>query len=114
MQAIEQAGYKPGEEISICLDVASSTFYSEETKLYTLGADGTLRWDAPSGEWEILRFGYTLNDHCRVSTCSDGWNGYALDPFDSGVFRDYWNQVVEPLIADAKDGAVWALDLVPA
>lgn len=66
-----------------------------------MGADGTLRWDAPSGEWEILRLGYTLNDHCRVSTCSDGWKGYALDPFDSGAFRAYWDHVVEPLIADA-------------
>jgi len=66
-----------------------------------MNADGTLRWDAPAGHWEIIRFGCTLNDHCRVSTCSDGWQGYALDPFDAGAFRRYWEQVVEPLIADA-------------
>ncbi|MBI5388458.1 MAG: discoidin domain-containing protein [Verrucomicrobia bacterium] len=66
-----------------------------------MAADGTLRWNAPAGDWEILRFGCTLNDHCKVSTCSDGWQGYALDPFDAGAFRRYWDAVVEPLIADA-------------
>jgi hypothetical protein len=66
-----------------------------------LGADGVLRWDAPAGPWQIIRFGFTLNDHCRVSTCSEGWDGYALDPFDAGAFNRYWDAVVEPLIADA-------------
>jgi hypothetical protein len=66
-----------------------------------LDADGLLRWEVPAGEWEILRFGCTLNDHCRVSTCSDGWAGYAVDPFDAGAFRRYWEAVVAPLIADA-------------
>ncbi len=66
-----------------------------------LAADGTLRWEVPAGQWEVLRFGCTLNDHCRVSTCSQGWDGYAIDPFDAGAFRRYWDAVVEPLIADA-------------
>jgi hypothetical protein len=66
-----------------------------------LEADGTLKWNVPAGQWQIIRFGCTLNDHCRVSTCSQGWDGYALDPFDVGAFKRYWNAVVEPLIADA-------------
>jgi hypothetical protein len=64
-------------------------------------ADGTLTWKAPAGDWVVLRIGSTLNDHCRVSTCSEGWDGYALDPFDAGAFKRYWDAVVEPLIADA-------------
>lgn len=63
--------------------------------------DGTLNWNAPTGDWRMLRLGYTLNDHCRVSTCSQGWDGYALDPFDAGAFKRYWDAVVEPLIDDA-------------
>jgi hypothetical protein len=64
-------------------------------------ADGALSWNVPAGDWQVLRFGYTLNDHCRVSTCSQGWEGYAVDPFDAGAFTRYWNAVVEPLILDA-------------
>jgi len=66
-----------------------------------LGGDGTLRWTPPEGDWRVLRLGYTLNNHCRVSTCSEGWDGYAIDPFDAGAFRKYWDAVVEPLIRDA-------------
>jgi len=67
-----------------------------------MAADGTLNWKVPEGNWQIIRFGFTLNDNCCVSTSSEGWDdGYALDPFDAGAFRRYWNAVVEPLIADA-------------
>ncbi|MEQ9439462.1 MAG: phosphopyruvate hydratase [Cyclobacteriaceae bacterium] len=34
LQAIENAGYKPGEEIFIAMDAASSEFYNEEKKVY--------------------------------------------------------------------------------
>src|SRR6185437_11936436 len=63
--------------------------------------DGVLNWKIPGGDWQVIRFGFTLNDNCRVSTCSEGWDGYALDPFDAGAFQRYWDAVVEPLIADA-------------
>ncbi|NDC38218.1 MAG: phosphopyruvate hydratase [Proteobacteria bacterium] len=36
MEAIEAAGYKPGEEISIALDVAASEFYDEAKNRYVL------------------------------------------------------------------------------
>ncbi|MGC3958956.1 MAG: glycosyl hydrolase [Verrucomicrobiota bacterium] len=64
-------------------------------------ATGNLNWKVPAGDWVVLRIGCTLNDHCRVSTCSEGWDGYALDPFDAGAFKRYWDAVVEPLIDDA-------------
>jgi hypothetical protein len=66
-----------------------------------LSQDGILRWDVPVGTWRILRFGCTIGDHSHVSTCSDGWQGYALDVLDAGAFHRYWDAVVEPLIADA-------------
>ena len=82
-----------GEEDARSTDVLNLTQY--------LSPDGTLNWKAPAGDWRVIRFGYTLNDHCRVSTCSEGWDGYAIDPFDDGAFIRYWDAVVEPLIADA-------------
>jgi len=90
---LEELPVTPGEEDARAADVLDLT-----TKL---GADGVLNWDAPAGEWQILRFGSTIGDHARVSTSSDGWKGYALDPLDAGAFRRYWDAVVEPLIADA-------------
>lgn len=36
MSAIVKAGYKPGVDISICLDCAASEFYNKETKKYTM------------------------------------------------------------------------------
>jgi len=98
---LEELPAEPGEEDTRAADVVDLTAQLE--------SDGTLRWDAPAGQWEILRFGCTLNDHCRVSTCSDGWDGYALDPFDKQAFAKYWQQVVEPLIEDAGPLAGTAL-----
>ncbi len=66
-----------------------------------LSADGKLRWDAPVGDWQIFRFGYTIGDHAYVSTGSDGWGGFALDVYSATAFQNYWDKIVEPLIADA-------------
>jgi hypothetical protein len=83
----------PGEE-----DTVSTQVFDLTTNV---GPDGKFRWSAPEGRWEILRVGYTLNEHARVSTCSDDWGGYALDPIDGKVFKAYWQRVVEPLLIDA-------------
>ncbi len=36
MEAIERAGYTPGKDICIAMDVAASEFYNKETKMYDL------------------------------------------------------------------------------
>jgi hypothetical protein len=66
-----------------------------------LGSDGVLRWEAPAGRWQVLRFVSTIGDRSYVSTSSDEWKGYALDVLDHEPLKRYWDQVVEPLIADA-------------
>ncbi|HUT20595.1 MAG TPA: phosphopyruvate hydratase [Anaerolineae bacterium] len=40
LQAIEQAGYKPGEEVFIALDPASTELYDEGTGIYDLAKEG--------------------------------------------------------------------------
>ena len=89
----EEDAAKPGEQTCMASEVVDLTAQMK---------DGLLTWEAPEGEWTLLRIGCTLNDSCHVSTCSQGWEGYALDPFDAGAFTRYWNAVVEPLMADAK------------
>ena len=34
VEAIEKAGYKPGEDVGLAMDVASSEFFDAETKTY--------------------------------------------------------------------------------
>lgn len=66
-----------------------------------LSAGGKLHWAVPDGEWQLLRFGYTLGDWRYVSTSSDAWKGYALDVLDAGALERYWQAVVAPLLDDA-------------
>lgn len=40
VSAIEKAGYKPGEEVALALDVAASEMYDEERKVYNLKGEG--------------------------------------------------------------------------
>ena len=63
--------------------------------------EGTLTWDAPPGNWEVLRIGYTDSD-ARVSTSSGQWQGLAIDYMSREAFNEYWDHTVEPLLAAAK------------
>jgi enolase len=45
-RAIEAAGYRPGEQISVALDVAASEFYDAQAKLYTLTGEGGRKLDS--------------------------------------------------------------------
>jgi hypothetical protein len=87
---------EPGEEDTHICDVLDLTKFMD--------AQGRFVWDAPEGNWEILRFGYTVTG-AQVSTSSGDWKGLAIDYLDPDAFRTYWKQVVEPLLADA---APWA------
>jgi hypothetical protein len=98
---LEEDPSEPGEEDTAAADVIDLTDQ--------LDSDGFLRWEAPSGSWQVLRMGYTISDRAHVSTSSEGWTGYSLDVLDAGAFHRYWNAVVEPLIADAGPFAGTAL-----
>lgn len=66
--------------------------------------DGLLTWDVPSGEWNIMRIGYTCTQS-EVSTSSNGWQGDVLDYMSKEAFDYYWNSVVEPILQVAGDHA---------
>jgi hypothetical protein len=65
------------------------------------GNDGTVDWQAPAGDWEILRIGYT-DSGARVSTSSGAWQGLAIDYLDYRAFDIYWRHTVEPLLAASR------------
>lgn len=49
--AIERAGYKPGEEIQLAMDVASSELYSDEDGKYHLEGEGVVKTSEEMVDW---------------------------------------------------------------
>ncbi len=67
----------------------------------TVSRNGKFVWDAPAGDWEVLRIGYTDSD-ARVSTSSGTWQGLAIDYLSRDAFDKYWDHTVEPLLDAAR------------
>ncbi|WML45979.1 phosphopyruvate hydratase [Neobacillus sp. PS3-40] len=51
VEAIEKAGYKPGEEVMLAMDAASSEFYNKEDKKYHLAGEGAVKTSAEMVDW---------------------------------------------------------------
>ncbi len=76
MQAIEKAGYKPGEQVQIALDVAATELYDSEKKVYTI--DGQQIDSA--GMVDFLADWATNYPICSIEDgCSeDDWEGWKI------------------------------------
>jgi len=78
MQAIEAAGFKPGEDIVLGLDCASTEFYNPETKLYHLESTGDKLTSAQMvdywADWVNRYPIVTIEDGCS----EDDWDGWKL------------------------------------
>jgi len=75
-EAIEKAGYKPGVDISIALDVAASEFYDAEKGIYTLKADGSQLTSE-----QMVDYLAALADNNPIVSIEDGlaeddWTGF--------------------------------------
>jgi hypothetical protein len=84
---------KPGETACAPGDVMDLT--------NRMDATGRLRWEAPAGRWEILRFGFTSSG-AKVSTNSEGGGGLAIDYLDRATFDSYWAKALDPILMDVK------------
>ncbi|MGL4990539.1 MAG: phosphopyruvate hydratase [Sarcina sp.] len=73
IEAIEKAGYKPGEEIFIALDPASSEFYNTETKMYELEHEGR-----------------NLTAEQMVDFYEDWVNKYPIISIEDGMAEEDW------------------------
>jgi enolase len=51
VEAIEKAGYKPGEEVMLAMDAASSEFYNKEDGKYHLAGEGVVKTSAEMVDW---------------------------------------------------------------
>ena len=75
LEAIEKAGYKPGEDVKIAMDVASSEFYKDGK--YVLAGEGGKSFDSK----EFVDFLETLVDKYPIISIEDGlaeddWDGW--------------------------------------
>lgn len=78
IEAIEKAGYKPGDDVRIAMDVAASEFYDAEEKLYKLTGEGVNR----TAE-EMVAYLTDLCDKYPIVSIEDGlaeddWDGWKL------------------------------------
>ncbi len=77
MEAIEKAGYVPGKDIFLGMDVASSEFYNKETKKYVLAGEGGKEFTSK----ELAHFYEGLIQKYPIISIEDGldendWEGW--------------------------------------
>lgn len=78
IEAIEKAGYKPGDDVKIALDVAASEFYDADADIYNLTGEGVSRKAAEMVEYyEMLCEKYPIIS-IEDGLAEDDWNGWAL------------------------------------
>jgi hypothetical protein len=58
--------------------------------------DGTLHWDAPAGDWTILRFGYALTGAKNRPATAAG-SGYEVDKLSANAVRGYFHGYMDPI-----------------
>lgn len=78
LEAIEKAGYKAGEQVSLALDPAASELYDEETKRYNLRKEGKKFTSE-----EMVAFWKSWVDQFPIVSIEDGlaqddWDGWKL------------------------------------
>ncbi len=74
LKAIETAGYRPGEDVFIAMDAASSEFYLEEEKVY--------HFHKSTGD--------KLSSSDLVSYWKDWTNKYPIISIEDGLWEDDW------------------------
>lgn len=74
LQAIEKAGYKPGEDVYIALDAAASEFYNKEDKKYHFESTGDV-----------------LSSDDMVNFWADWRSKYPIISIEDGLDEDDWS-----------------------
>ncbi len=72
LRAIEQAGYRPGEQVRIALDVAATEFFDEKSKTYQMD-------------------GKTLTSSQMVDCLADWVSNYPICSIEDGCSEDDWD-----------------------
>ncbi len=82
VEAIEAAGYAPGDDIKIALDVASSELYNEKTGMYHFPGESRLSGnEIVRDTQEMISYYEELTDRFPIASIEDGlaeddWDGW--------------------------------------
>ncbi|KQL53117.1 enolase [Heyndrickxia shackletonii] len=78
IEAIEKAGYKPGEDVMLAMDAASSEFYNKEDGKYHLSGEGVVKTSAEMVDWyEELASKYPIIS-IEDGLDENDWEGHKL------------------------------------
>ncbi len=78
VEAIEKAGYKPGEEVMLALDVAATEMYDSDKKVYNLAGEGrTLTGNEMIDYYEELVNKYPIIS-IEDGLAEEDWDGWKL------------------------------------
>ena len=75
LEAIQKAGYKPGEDIAIALDAAVSELWDEEKQCYVFKKSNKMEFDTPG----------------MISFWKDWCNKYPILSIEDGLHEDDWS-----------------------
>ena len=79
MEAIEKAGYKPGEEVALALDVAATEMYDEAKKI------------GREGDYHFWKIGVTKTCDEMIDFLEDLVNKYPIISIEDGLAEEDWD-----------------------
>ncbi|MBO4642635.1 MAG: hypothetical protein J5661_07260 [Bacteroidaceae bacterium] len=63
-----------------------------------MDAEGNLTWDAPAGDWTILRMGHTTTGKESHPTSAATGGGLEVDKLSRKALNQYWKDGVQPIL----------------
>jgi len=96
-------------KISASMGISASDFFPTNTKKINanqvqpidltqkVNSQGELEWDAPPGNWKIIRFGYTLTGATNHPATTEG-TGFEVDKMDTSALNIHYNNFTKKLV----------------
>ena len=111
-QLEDKAGFSPWKENTKTYVAQKADAIATEDVLdltSKMSADGTLNWNAPEGNWYVMRFGYSLTGR-QNHPASPEATGLEVDKLDKEAVRKYINTYLD-MYKDATGGMMGAKGL---
>ncbi len=100
----EKAGFSSPHDIHDYITQTDGPFASEVVDLTSQIKDGVLTWEAPEGNWKILRIGYSLTGHKNGPAPAEA-TGLEVDKLDPGAWSRYFHNYLD-MYKDASGGLI--------